>query len=119
MYVRMAWRRLKLGAWDQFEGFYREKLSPATRDFPALQHRQLWRSTEDSDEGISVSLWDNEEAMQDYEDSELRRELAGGMEATISLRLGSRCQCPGRPLPLSAAPGGWRRSPGTRTSHSL
>ena len=40
----------------------------------------LLRSTEDPDEGVSVSVWDSEEALLRYERSELRRNMAQEVE---------------------------------------
>ena len=75
-HIMMAWGKLRLGAWDQFEQFYREQVEPTAGDVPGLSERQLLRSTEDPDEGVSVSVWESEELLLSYERSELRRGLA-------------------------------------------
>ncbi len=45
-----------------------------------LQERQLLRSTEDPDEGISVSIWDSMEDLLEYERGEFRQSLAKEVE---------------------------------------
>ena len=45
-----------------------------------LSARLLLRSTEDPDEGVSVSVWDGEEALLRYERSGIRRNMAQEVE---------------------------------------
>ena len=79
--IMMAWGKLRLGSWDQYEQFYRDQvLSGDGGDVEGLADRLLLRSTEDPDEGVSVSVWENEEALLRYERSELRRNMAQGVE---------------------------------------
>ena len=75
-HVMIAWGKLHLGTWDQFEEFYRERVEPTANDIAGLSERQLLRSTEDPDEGVSVSVWESEEALLSYERSGFRRDLA-------------------------------------------
>ena len=74
--VMMAWGKLRLGTWDQYECFYRERVEPTSAETKGLLGRRLLRSTEDPDEGVSVSLWNSEQDLMDYERSDLRRDLA-------------------------------------------
>ncbi len=53
---------------------------PGTRETKGLQRRQLLRSTENPDEGISLSFWDSLEDLLSYERSSVRQELAQGLE---------------------------------------
>lgn len=78
--VMMAWGKLRLGAWDQYEQFYRESALQSGNEIPGLTARLLLRSTEDPDEGISVSHWQTEEALLTYERSPLRRTMAQEIE---------------------------------------
>ena len=78
--IMMAWGKLRLGSWDQYEQFYRDQVLQGGGTVNGLKDRMLLRSTEDPDEGISVSLWDNEEALLRYERSDVRRSMAQEVE---------------------------------------
>ena len=78
--IMMAWGKLRLGSWDQYEQFYRDQVLQGGGAVDGLKDRMLLRSTEDPDEGISVSLWDNEEALLRYERSDIRRSMAQEVE---------------------------------------
>ena len=79
--VMMAWGKLRLGSWDQYEEFYRNQvLQGSGGKVDGMSERLLLRSTEDPDEGISVSVWDSEEALVRYERSDLRRNMAREVE---------------------------------------
>ncbi len=80
MHVMIAWGKLRLGAWDQYEKFYREKVETTVDAVNGLRNRQLLRSTEDPDEGMTVSMWDTQEDLLNYERSELRQTLAAEVE---------------------------------------
>jgi heme-degrading monooxygenase HmoA len=71
MYVRVVWGKLRPGAWGEYEHHYHERAAGAG-DVKGLRECQLWRSTEDPDEGISVSVWDTLEDLRNYETSEFR-----------------------------------------------
>ena len=66
MHMRIVWGRLQPGQWDQFERKFNEVLA-SHQDIPGLRGRWLVRDTADPDTGFSVSLWDSEKAMADYE----------------------------------------------------
>lgn len=78
--IMMAWGKLRLGSWDEYEQFYRDQVLQGGGAVDGLKDRMLLRSTEDPDEGISVSLWDNEEALLRYERSDVRRSMAQEVE---------------------------------------
>ena len=80
MHVMIAWGKLRLGSWEQFESFYKEQVEPNSKDLKGLLERQLLRSTEDPDEGMSVSVWETQEDLLNYERSELRQKLAQDAE---------------------------------------
>ena len=78
--VMMAWGKLRLGSWDQYEQFFRERVEPSTGQVQGLRQRRLLRSAEDPDEGISLSVWDSEDDLLNYERSALRQGLAQDAE---------------------------------------
>jgi heme-degrading monooxygenase HmoA len=80
MYVRIVWGRLKSGKWDEYERHYNERVVPSTKGRQGLRERQLLRSTEDPEEGISLSVWEKLEDLHSYETSEVRKELAQNAE---------------------------------------
>ena len=53
---------------------------PGTGDTKGLMARELLRSTENPDEGMSVGLWGNLEDMLSFERDPSRQELARGLE---------------------------------------
>lgn len=71
--MMVVWGKLRLGAWDQFEHFYNERVKPTTGNIEGLRERQLLRSTEDPDEGMSVRVWESQEDLLEYERSDLRQ----------------------------------------------
>jgi heme-degrading monooxygenase HmoA len=79
MYVRMVWGKLRPGSWEEYERHYHEKLA-GHHGIEGLQERQLLRSTEDSDEGISVSIWDSLEHLRGYEMGQFRQNVAREVE---------------------------------------
>ena len=79
-FVMMAWGKLRLGSWDQYEQYYRSQVEPTSGSVDGLRQRLLIRSTEDPDEGLSLSVWDSEEALLRYERSDLRRNMAQEVE---------------------------------------
>ena len=80
MYVRVAWGRLKPGSWDEYERYYTEHILPVTQGMTGLNGRQLLRSSENPDEGISITMWDNLEALQDYDTNPQRWQGARNVE---------------------------------------
>ena len=80
MYVRMVWGKLRPGTWGDYEHHYNERVSTGNNDIPGLRERQLLRSTEDPDEGISLSIWESMEEMLNYERGEFRQKLAQEVE---------------------------------------
>jgi heme-degrading monooxygenase HmoA len=79
MYVRMVWGKLRPGAWRDYERHYHERVAGAGKA-KGLRERQLLRSTEDPDEGISVSVWDTLEDLRNYETGEFRQTMAREVE---------------------------------------
>ena len=80
MYVRMVWGRLRLGTWDEYERYYNEHIDRVTREMPGFRGRQLLRSTENPDEGTSVTLWDTLEDIRNYDGSPQHQQAAREVE---------------------------------------
>jgi heme-degrading monooxygenase HmoA len=79
-YVMMSWGKLRKGAWDQYEKHFKDEVAPTIDTIKGLQWRGILPNTEDPDEGISISLWETLEDLQNYERSEQRRALINSVE---------------------------------------
>ncbi len=73
MLARVAWGKVKPGAWEEYERIYREEILPASHGVKGLRFRELLRGTDDPNEGISLTLWDSREALEEYERGETYR----------------------------------------------
>ena len=80
MHVRMVWGKLKPGKWDEYESHYNQHIEPATRGQGGFRGRQLLRSTENPDEGLSLTMWDTRESMEDYSNNTQQQQLAKDVE---------------------------------------
>ena len=80
MYIRIAWGRLRPGAWDEYERHYCERIVPLDKEIDGLLDRQLLRCAQKPDEGISFSVWDNLEDLNAYESSETVQAFAKEVE---------------------------------------
>jgi heme-degrading monooxygenase HmoA len=76
MYARLVWGRLKPGAWEGYERFFREKTVPLTQGTKGLLQRYLLHDIDSDEEGLSFSWWETAEDMENYEHSDLRKSLA-------------------------------------------
>lgn len=80
MYVRMIWGRLKRGAWNEYVSHYNEAADRITKDVKGFKGRQLLRSTENPDEGMSITVWDNLDALREYDRSQPRTEASRSVD---------------------------------------
>jgi heme-degrading monooxygenase HmoA len=80
MYVRILWGRLRHGMWPEYEKHYNERIQSITQGLGGFQGRQLLQSTENPDEGLSITLWDSLEDLRSYDQSPGRQEAARAVE---------------------------------------
>jgi heme-degrading monooxygenase HmoA len=80
MFCRILWGKLRPGKWDEYERFYNEVVVPGTAKMPGFRGRQLLRSSENPDEGISLTFWETTQEMEQYVASETRANIAKGAE---------------------------------------
>jgi heme-degrading monooxygenase HmoA len=80
MVCRILWGKLRPGKWDEYERFYNEVVVPGTAKMPGFRGRQLLRSSENPDEGISLTFWETTKEMEQYVASETRANIAKGAE---------------------------------------
>lgn len=76
MYARVLWGKVKMGAWEEYERYYDDKVVPITASMKGFKGRRLLRSMENPEEGISISLWDTKEDMENYVKSSQRQTIA-------------------------------------------
>jgi heme-degrading monooxygenase HmoA len=67
MFARVAWGKVKLGSWDEYERTYREEILPASRGVRGLHFREMLQGTDGPNEGISLTLWESREDLDEYE----------------------------------------------------
>ena len=80
MYVRMLWGRLKTGMWDEYEKYYNEHMNQLTEGMDGFRGRQLLRSTENPDEGLSITLWETLDAIHAYTRDPRYTEVSRGIQ---------------------------------------
>ena len=73
MIVRITWGRVKSGQWNEFERAYRT--AAEGKNVKGLKSRWLCQDTKDRDGGFTITLWDTEQAMAEYEKTEAFRQL--------------------------------------------
>ena len=74
MMMRLTWGKLRSGTWSDFEQAYHTTV--VGRDIKGLRGRWLAQDINDSDGGFAVSLWESEEDMQAYEQSDFYQQKA-------------------------------------------
>ena len=76
MYARMVWGHLKAGAWEEYAGYYREKVFPYNEKIDGLVGRAVLRGIDGTEEAVSLSVWRTAEDLGRYEGSNLRKQFA-------------------------------------------
>ncbi len=80
MYARMVWGHLRPDCWNDYEGYYREKVFPLNDKVDGLIARSILRDADGKDEVVSLSIWETEEALHRYEASNLRKQFADDIQ---------------------------------------
>ncbi|NIO09704.1 MAG: hypothetical protein GTO40_17560 [Deltaproteobacteria bacterium] len=80
MYARVVWGKIKPGMWDEYEKEYNEQVVSRTRQIKGFRGRRLMRGVEDPNEGISITLWETKEDMDNYAKSPERQDRAKNAE---------------------------------------
>jgi heme-degrading monooxygenase HmoA len=70
MIMRITWGRVHPGKWSEYEQTYRATVVTKSKNIKGLRERWLVQDLNDKDAGFAVSLWDNMEDMQAYEQSD-------------------------------------------------
>ena len=79
MYMRIVWGKILPGKWEDFNVAFQTAM--ATRgNLNGLKNHWLARDQSDPDAGYSITLWDSEEAMHAFWDSDKRKEIMAPLE---------------------------------------
>jgi heme-degrading monooxygenase HmoA len=73
MFMKISWGKVRPGQWKAFEAAYRKAIDQKT--IPGLKSRWLAQDVNDPDAGHSITLWENLEALQKYEQSDLYKKV--------------------------------------------
>ncbi|MDH3443133.1 MAG: antibiotic biosynthesis monooxygenase [Deltaproteobacteria bacterium] len=84
MYARVHWGKIKPGMWDEYERYYDQKVVKSTEGMKGFRGRRLLRSTDNPEEGISISLWEAKEDLESYVGSSQRKNLGKEAERLYS-----------------------------------
>ncbi len=74
MFSRISWGKIQAGKWDEFEAAFKDAVAKAG-DQPGLKGRMLFRDTNDPNAGFAISLWETEQDMQNYENSDTMKNI--------------------------------------------
>ena len=80
MYVRMVWGHLRPGRWEEYENYYREKVFPLDETIEGLLSRSVLKGIDGEDEAVSMSVWNTDEELHRYENSNLRKQFADDIQ---------------------------------------
>lgn len=80
MVCRIFWGKLRLGKWAEYERYYNDVVVPATANMPGFRGRQLLQSSENPDEGVSLTFWETKQDMEQYVASQARANMVKGAE---------------------------------------
>ena len=80
MYVRMVWGHLKPDRWKDYESYYRENVFPLNGKVDGLISRSILHGIDGEDEAVSLSVWDTEDDLHRYENSNLRKQFADDIQ---------------------------------------
>ena len=80
MFCRMVWGHLKSGSWEDYERYYRENVFPLNEKIDGLMSRSILRGIDVEDEALSLSVWNTEEDLHWYENSNLRKQFADDIQ---------------------------------------
>lgn len=73
MIMRITWGKLYPDTWDEFERVYKQTL--AGKEIQGLRGRWLAQDANDPNGGFAISLWETQEDLQAYEQSDAYREM--------------------------------------------
>lgn len=74
MFSRISWGKIQEGQWDEFEAAFKDVVAKAGEQ-PGLKGRMLLRDTNDPNAGFTISLWETEQDMRNYENSDTMKDL--------------------------------------------
>ena len=70
MIMRITWGKLAPGTWSEYEQTYNATVVAKSTNIKGLRGRWLAQDVQDHDAGYAVSLWDSQEDIEAYEQSD-------------------------------------------------
>jgi len=67
MYLRLLSLKIKSGMMEEFQEIYTKEILPVLKSTTGCRYATLTTSVEDSEESISVTIWDNRSDLEKYE----------------------------------------------------
>lgn len=74
MFSRISWGKIQDGKWEEFEAAFKDVVAKAGPQ-PGLKGRMLLRDKVDPNAGFTISIWETEQDMKNYENSETMKDL--------------------------------------------
>ena len=71
MIMRITWGKVRPGMWPEYAEAYRQTMEPISSGIQGLRGRWLVHDLDEADAGFAVSIWDSQEDLDAYRDSEL------------------------------------------------
>lgn len=79
MYMRIVWGKILPGKWDAFNTAFTEAMAKRG-EVKGLSNHWLARDQDDADAGYSITLWETEADMNQFWDSDKRKEVMAPLE---------------------------------------
>lgn len=84
MYLRVVSVKIRPGKMEEFRKIYTEEIIPVLHKVKGCRYAYLSESTEEKDEVLCITIWDNKQDVDDFEGNGLFAELKGKVEHTFS-----------------------------------
>lgn len=84
MYVRIFSAHIQEGKFDECRRIYREEIIPALKNIKGCCSAYLIESLHEKNEAISITIWDDRNAAEEYEKSGMFREMVDKVKHTFS-----------------------------------
>lgn len=80
MIMRITWGKVHPGTWDEYERAYQSTVVEQSGNVEGLRARWLVQDRDDRDAGYAVSMWESQEHLQAYRDSDFFRQIQDALQ---------------------------------------
>ena len=74
MFTRISWGKIQDGKWEEFEAAFKDVVAKAGKQ-PGLKGRLLLRDKVDPNADFTLSIWESEKDMRNYENSKTMKDI--------------------------------------------